>query len=335
MADVLSQSEVESLLVALVPGTSPTPTGQGRADESRVPAGVHEFGPGVRGAKRQMPALQAMHKEFSREFQAALSNLVRTSVEVKLIGIDEITYGEFVAGLEQPTFYNVLKTKPLDGHFLFELNPAIVFPIIDRLLGGGRDQAPNVLRRRLTEIELRLASRITDLAIGGLRKAWGGLCDLALRATQVESDPQLVQVIAAGEAILLASFEISMDDTCGIMNLGIPFEAVKLLDGKLAVSSGATSARHQTDRRQNQNIQPGTGGSSPEMVVYLAGTKLTVGELMGLAVGDIIPTQQSASGPLEIWIDGRPQYEGSPGLVRGNKAVRIGKPVELSDEKKA
>ena len=39
---------------------------------------------------------------------------------------------------------------------------------------------------------MRLASRITDRAIDGLRNAWSSVCDLALKVTQVESNPQLV-----------------------------------------------------------------------------------------------------------------------------------------------
>ena len=121
--------------------------------------------------------------------------MVRTPVEASLLGVDDMTYGEFVSGLEQPTLFNVLKGESLDGHFILELNPAIVFPIIDRLLGGGGAPGQTVLRRPFTEIELRLASRTTELAIAAVRKAWTGLCELVLRTVQVECNPQLASII--------------------------------------------------------------------------------------------------------------------------------------------
>jgi flagellar motor switch protein FliM len=322
MADVLSQSEVESLLTALTPAAPQTGSADGGRGQSRQPVGGHE----VRDAgPRQAHPLQAVHLGFSRDFAAALSNMVRTPVELSLLGVDEMTYGDFVSGLEQPTFLNVLKGESLEGHFIIELNPAIVFPIIDRLLGGGRAPGQTVLRRPFTEIELRLASRTTELATGVLRKAWSGLCELVLRSGQVEC-PQLVPLVPAGESLTIASFEISMGEARGMMNFGMPSRIARSLTGKLTAGARSAAARLSADRRQTENTESGPVAGA-EMVVYLAGTKLTAEELAGLAVGDIIPTGQSAGGPLEVWIDGRPTHEGSPGLVRAHKAVRIGKPV--------
>ncbi len=44
--------------------------------------------------------------------------------------------------------------EPLEGNLILDINPSILYPIIDRLLGGGRDPTP-ITRRPLTEIELR------------------------------------------------------------------------------------------------------------------------------------------------------------------------------------
>jgi len=331
MADVLSQSEVESLLAALDPG-SPSGQHDGRGDEPNSQISVYDFKRPERVSKEQMRTFQAVHEGFSREFGAALSSMVRTIVEVKLISVDQLTYSEFVFSLENPTCFNLLKAEPLDGHIILDLNPSIIFPIIDRLLGGGRAQVQNVPRRPLTEIELRLASRITDLAITALRNAWSSVCDLALRVTQVESNPQLVQIVPPNEVIVLISFEISMGEMRGIMNLCIPFNTIEPLAGKLSANTWSSYTQKQADRRQTLNLETGVANAGVEMVVYLAGTRLTAGELVGLAVGDVILTENDAHDPLEVCIEGRPKYYGLAGLVKGHKAVRIGKPVVPPEE---
>src|SRR5437879_6584924 len=106
MADVLSQSEVESLLAALDPGTGGhSPQSDSRGDETGAPISVYDFKRPERVSKEQMRTFQAVHEGFSREFGADLSGLVRAIVEVKLISVDQLTYSEFVYSLENPTCF--------------------------------------------------------------------------------------------------------------------------------------------------------------------------------------------------------------------------------------
>ena len=95
-----------------------------------------------RVGKEQMRALQTLHEGFGRNFGAALSALLRSIVEVKLTSVDQLTYSEFVFSLENPTCFNLLKAEPLEGNLILDINPSILYPIIDRLLGGGREGGP-------------------------------------------------------------------------------------------------------------------------------------------------------------------------------------------------
>ena len=140
MADVLSQSEVETLLAALDPAASEgQSSGGGRPREDMIDAQVslYDFKRPERVSKEQMRAFQALHDGFSREFGATLSGMLRTIVEVKLISVDQLTYSEFVFSLENPTCFNLLWSAGLEGSIILDLNPSIIFPIFDRLLFEG------------------------------------------------------------------------------------------------------------------------------------------------------------------------------------------------------
>ena len=119
-----------------------------------------------------MRALQTLHEGFSRNFGAALSGLLRSIVDVKLTSVDQLTYSEFVFSLENPTCFNLIRAEPLEGNLILDINPSILYPFIDRLLGGGRDPGP-LARRPLTEIELRLVSRITNLFLEAVARTPG------------------------------------------------------------------------------------------------------------------------------------------------------------------
>src|SRR5262245_35783416 len=131
MADVLSQSEVESLLAALDPATQQSEPAVTRQDFGGAPITVYDFKRPERVSKEQMRAFHALHEGFSREFGAALSGMLRTIVEVKMISADQLTYSEFVFSLENPTCFNLLHSKGLDGNIILDLNPSIVYPIVD------------------------------------------------------------------------------------------------------------------------------------------------------------------------------------------------------------
>ena len=337
MAEVLSQSEVESLLAALDPSSqnqssAPAPRSEGAANIS-----VYDFKRPERVSKEQIRAFQALHEGFSREFGAALSGMLRTIVEVKLISVDQLTYSEFVFSLENPTCFNLLFSEGLGGHFIFDLNPSIIFPVFDRLLGGGKAPKQSVPARPLTEIELRLVKRITDLAIKGLEHAWGNICTLKLKTTQVESNPQLVQIVPPNEVIVLITFELTMGEIRGIINLCIPFNTIEPLAGKLSSDAWSAYSQRSADPVQKMQLETSVTKSNVQMTVEIAKANLTTGELLALAVGDVIVTEKDDHAAVEIFVEGRPMFVGQAGLHKGHKAIRIknavARPQELVDAK--
>jgi flagellar motor switch protein FliM len=336
MADILSQSEVESLLAALDTGPQRSEPQQSaatsRSDAYGGQVSVYDFKRPERVSKEQMRAFQAMHDGFSREFGAVLSGMLRTIVEVKLSSVDQLTYGEFVFSLENMTCFNVMRAEGLDGHMILDLTPSIIFPIVDRLLGGGKSAKYSIPSRPLTEIELRLIDRIIERAIEGLEKSWASVCELKLRVTQVESNPQLVQIVPPNEVIVLISFEITMGEIRGIMNLCIPFNTIEPLMGNLSSDTWSAYTKRTADPRQKLNLQTGVGKGKVNMVVGLADTRLTAQEIMGLSVGDVIMTEKGREQPLEVYIEGRPLFRGSAGLLKGHKAIQISSSIARTED---
>jgi len=334
MADVLSQSELESLLSTLDPQAQDVKpaTVPSHGDELRSSITVYDFKRPERVSKEQMRAFQALHDGFSREFGAAMSGMLRSIIEVKLISVDQLTFSEFIFSLENPTCLNLMHSAGLDGHVILDLNPTIIFPIVDRLLGGGKAPRPDVPKRPLTEIELKLVSRITKSAIDGLEKSWKNICDLKLEVSQVESNPQLVQIVPPNEVVVLISFEIVMGETRGIMNLCIPFNTIEPLAGKLSSDTWATYTKRAADARQKLNLEAGIGNASVEMVVRLADTDLSAQEVMNLSVGDVIMTEKSCKQGLNVFVEDRPMFLGYAGLIKGHKAVRISETVSRPED---
>jgi flagellar motor switch protein FliM len=337
MADeVLSQSEVESLLSAMethaAKATAAAPTvspaiGAGPKPPARPREKVtpYDFKRPERVGKEQMRALQSLHEGFGRNFGAALSALLRSIVEVKLTSVDQLTYGEFVFSLENPTCFNLLRAEPLEGNLILDINPSILYPIIDRLLGGGKEAGP-VSRRPLTEIELRLVGRITGLFLHELKHAWEGVLPLKLSVDRVESNPQLVQIVPPNEVVVLISFEMTLGELRGMINLCIPFNAIERVSSRIAANSwvtyGKTGATPQSRAALGQRLDT----AQVELVATLAETKITTADLIGLRVGDIITTDKDRHQALEVAVQGATKFHASAGAFKGCKAIRIDSP---------
>lgn len=335
--DVLSQAEVESLLSAMESSAEGAAAPErekprsGGAPKLREKVTPYDFKRPERVGKEQMRALQTLHEGFGRNFGAALSALLRGIVEVKLTSVDQLTYSEFVFSLENPTCFNLIVAEPLEGNLILDINPSILYPVIDRLLGGGREAMP-LARRPLTEIELRLVSRITRLFLEELRRAWENVIELKLSVDRVESNPQLVQIVPPNEVVVLISFELTIADARGMMNLCIPFNSIERIGGKLTSNSWVTYSRKPASPESIAMMSRRLQGSVVELVVQLAETKITMNDLIGLRVGDIITTEKDVATPMQVIVQGHAKFGAFPGAYKGRKAIQVGEPVAANNE---
>ncbi len=318
--DVLSQAEVESLLTAMEGVPSGASESPGISPRTKIMA--YDFKRPERVGKEQMRALQTMHEGFGRNFGATLSALLRSIVEVKLTSVDQLTYSEFVFSLENPTCFNVIRAEPLEGNLILDINPAILYPVIDRLLGGGRESGP-LARRPLTEIELRLVGRITDLFLREMKHAWDNVLDLDLSVERVESNPQLVQIVPPNEVVVLISFELTIGDVRGMMNLCIPFNSIERIGNKLTANSWASYGYRKPTAESIDQMSRQIAGAVVELVIELAEAEISTKDLIGLRVGDIITTEQDIHAPLSVSVQGTPKFKACPGALKGRKAIQI------------
>ena len=353
--DVLTQAEIESLLAGVgkpagsSPGNappaakpasaSPAPTApparahppgepQRRLREKVIP---YDFKRPERVGKEQMRSLQTLHEGFSRNFAAGLSAMLRSMVEVKLTSVDQLTYSEFVFSLDNPTCFNLIRAEPLEGHIILDINPSILYPMIDRLLGGGREPTP-ISRRPLTEIERRLVGRITSLFLDELKRAWENVVALQPEVVRVESNPQLVQIVPPNEVVVLVSFELTLGEIRGMANLCIPYNSIERIASKLSANSWASYGKRQISPEAGERIGKTLRGSRVQVVVELAKTTITTGELVSLRVGDIITTKKDVHRPLLVKVEGVPKFYARPGIFKGRKAVCIDEIVSDSGQ---
>jgi len=333
MPDVLDQDEVDALLAAV-------DTGAIDAGGEGAPAGpseqreisVYDFKRPERVSKDQLRAITALHESFARNFGAALSGFMRTIVDVELASTEQLTYSQFILSLPNPTCFALLTAEPLEGSLIMELNPSILFPIIDRLLGGGKT-ASTVPERPLTNIEFRLAGKILNLAIGQLQEMWRHVVPTALfKVAETESNPQLVQIVPPNEPVVLVTFEVSMGETSGVLSLCLPYGVIEPVLGDMTKRDWFSYRVKRATPELQSLVERGIKRANLDMAGYLAKTTMSVRELLNLAPGDIIKTEARVTDEVSMSVNGILKFRGKPGQLRGKRAFLITRTAEVDEE---
>jgi flagellar motor switch protein FliM len=332
----LDQSEVDALLAAVDSGAAgqkeAAPTAAGPIAKTQLEVQVYDFKRPERVSKDQMRALEALHEGFGRNFGAAISGYLRTIIEVSVAHIEQQTYSEFIHSLPNPTCFNLLKAEQLDGQVCLEISPLIIYPIVDRLLGGSNAEL-FIPQRPLTQIEQRLVQRITDRATHHLSEAWSNLTPVTFRVDDFESNPQLVQIVPPNETVVVVGFELKMGNRTGTMALCIPYNVIEPIMGMLAAQNWFSYQRKGPHEDHVRQLTQNVSGAPVELRAFLAQTTMRLNDLMRMQVGDLITTEREATQDVLIQVEGRKKFLAQAGQFRGKRAIKLTKiiqqPVEM------
>lgn len=334
MAKILSQEEVDALLRSHVkgkggPSASPAPSPGATPDrvaasqkakkaQPQKKVSIYNFRRPDRVSREQMRTLHFMHDRFARNFSSSLSAYLRTIIEVNLVSVEQLSYQEFLLSVPDPTCFNAISIKPLDGAFALEVNPQLVFPIIDKMLGGPGE--PLKLIRTMTDIEQSIFDGVLKLALEDMRESWKGIIDLDFKIQARETSPQLVQIVAPNEVVLLVVFEVKMNPVVGMINLAIPSIIIEPISNRFDQEM-FTGYKKSSNFEEARLLIESLKRCQMPVAAEIRGTSLKLADILALNVGDIIPLTRRFDALLDLTVDGHPQHQGLVALNASKKRV--------------
>ncbi|MFA6244509.1 MAG: flagellar motor switch protein FliM, partial [Candidatus Hydrogenedentales bacterium] len=275
-----------------------------------------------RVSKEQLKGLQSLFEAFARELSIALPPFLRSVVRVDLVSIDQLTYDEFVLSIARPTSISVVNMSPLEGNAVIELSPSVVFPIVDRILGG--KGIPLKKPRELTEIENRIIHRVMLMILDSLKRSWEQLVEFKLSVIQQESDPLMVQIVAGSEMVILVAYEIHIGECVGTMNMCIPLLVLNpVLD---QISQQTRFIRRMTPEmaeRTRTQIMRVLRKAEVNMDAILGRATLPLQDLARLRLGDVVQLDTDVMAPIMIEIGGIPRFKAFCGRRGEHSCVQL------------
>ena len=336
MTSILDQNEVDALLAAVESGEVEEESGGGsiysrtRTDLENVEIKPYDFKRPERVSKDQMRSLQTLHEGFARNFGAALSGFLRTIVEVKIASCEQMTYGEFISALPNPTSFNLIDADGLEGQMCLEISPLIIYPIIDRLLGG-TSQDLFIPQRPMTQIESRLISNITERGLSALAEAWEGVRGLSFSISQSESNPQLAQIVPPNEVVVVVGLEVKLSNRAGTMNLCIPYNVIEPVMESLSAESWFSVSKNADAGKTRRKLHDSLGGAMVEVQAVLAHTTIRLSEFRELSAGDLLLTEHGRGDPAVLCVEGERKYLVDVGRHGDKRAVKVRRPISPKD----
>jgi flagellar motor switch protein FliM len=325
-SEFLSQDEVDALLKGVT----------GEADEPEVSnqgeEGVHAYNLGTqeRIVRGRMPTLELINERFARYLRIGLFNYMHRTAEISVGPIRVQKYTEFIRNLVVPTNLNLVSAKPLRGTSLFVFDPNLVFLVVDNMFGGDGRFHTRVEGREFTGTEQRIIQGMLNVVFTEYTRAWRPVYDISFEYIRSEMNSQFANIATPSEIVVSTTFSLEFGGTAADMSICFPYSMLEPIRDLLY--SAMQSDQLSTDQHWIRMLRKQLKDAEVEIVATLGTATVTLGEILKLKAGDIIPLDVPEK--IIASVDGIPVLECIYGQQGGQYALKINRFVAQGDEEK-
>ena len=209
----------------------------------------------------------------------------------------------------------------LRGPALLVFESKFAYAIIDSYFGGTDRPFTKIEGKEFTMIELSFMRKIMDMAINDLEEAWAPVHRIDAQYLRTEINPQFVGVVPPSDVIIATTLEVEFESASGTVMIVVPYSTIEPIKAKL--SSSFQTDNDMADSIWTQAMNEHIKNTKANVIVRLGEAEMTLGDLLTLEAGDIIPLNQDASGEVTVTVEGVDKMKCLMGTYKGNRAVQI------------
>lgn len=308
---VLNQDEIDSLLGF-------DNDGSGDGDNTGVMALVNS----ALVNYERLPMLEVVFDRLVRMMSTSLRNFTSDNVEVSLDQISSVRFGDYLNSIPLPAMLAVFKAEEWDNYGLMVIDSALIYSIVDVLLGGRRGTAAmRIEGRPYTTIERNLVERMVHVVLSDLSAAFDPLSPVTFRFDRLETNPRFATIARQANAAVLVKLRIDMEDRGGRLELLIPYATLEpvrelLLQMFMGEKFGRDSIweTHLASELWNTDIH---------LSAVLDEIVLPLNEVLSWRVGSRVLLNVAPDDTIDLRCGDVPMFLGRMGRKGGNIAVRI------------
>lgn len=313
--DFLSQDEVDALLKGV--------TGESdeieESDEADGAIRAYNLGTQERIVRGRMPTLELINERFARYLRIGLFNYMHRNAEISVGPIRVQKYSEFIRNLVVPTNLNLVIAKPLRGTALFVFDPNLVFLVVDNMFGGDGRFHTRVEGRDFTPTEQRIIQGLLNVVFAEYGKSWKPVYTLNLEYVRSEMNSQFANIATPSEIVISTTFTLEFGGATADMHICFPYSMIEPI--RELLYSSMQSDQISSDKRWITTLRKQLQGAEVEIVAHLGTASITLGQILKLKEGDIIPVQISEK--ILAHVDAVPLIECRYGQQNGQYALKV------------
>jgi flagellar motor switch protein FliM len=206
----------------------------------------------------------------------------------------------------------------MESNFLLEMDIALIFPIIDLLLGGAGTASEDA--RELTDIDEDIMQSVTALIVKEIERSWRTL-NLSLTPGRCIKPNTIQQVFLANEKLVLLMFEMTLGGTTGPFNIVLPtsFVGFLLRHLKAAQSKKISSLR----LLRNPSLRERILDCDFTVAADITQMRVVVKDLIDLKPGAILRMKAPVRNPGRLTVEDVEIFEALPVRNGARKAAQL------------
>ncbi len=308
----LSQAEIDALL-----GFDGGPAGGGDQSGMQriISAGLVSY--------ERLPMLEVVVDRLVRIMSTSLRNFTSDNVEVGIDNIVSLRFGDYLNSIPLPAMLAVFKVEEWDNHGLLVVDSALIYSIIDVLLGGRRGTAAmRIEGRPYTTIERTLVERLVRLVLQDMTASFEPLTPATLRFERLEVNPRFAMVSRASNAAVLIKLRVDMEDRGGRLEIMLPYATLEPVRELLLQQF--MGERFGRDSIWENHLAEQLWDTEVDLDVVLDEQVMRLSDVMALRVGDRITLGAAPGTPVQVRCGTVPLFDARVGRRKDRVAVRIG-----------
>ena len=264
--------------------------------------------------------LEHAHESFCRTASSGLSAELRTSFELSVAGTEQLPYGTAMAEVHPDSLLCVLDVSPLESEVAMIIEMPLALRLVDRLLGGGgkpREGSADTL----TDLEIVILRRAMTSLIEPLSATWLDLADVHFQIGSMQTSPMTFQLVPPSEPVLMLHLETRLDGLVSPLVLCVPYRSVEPIVDKL--DHRHYEGHEVVDPTTAGKVHQAISGVDVELRAEAGATDLSVNEVLGIKVGDVIRLRRPAAKGVIIYAGDVPTYVATAGRNGNKRALKV------------
>ena len=274
----------------------------------------------------RLPMLEIVFDRLVRLTTTSLRNFTSDNVEVSLDSITSVRFGDYLNSIPLPAILTVIKAEEWDNFGLMTVESNLIYSMIDVLLGGRRGNNPiRVEGRPYTTIEMSLTSRMIQLVLEDMQKAFEPLTPVTFNVERMETNPRFAAIARPANAAILIELRIDMDDRGGKVEILLPYATIEpIREQLLQMFMGEKFGR---DPIWEGHLASEIYAADTEIEAVLHEWKLPLSQVLNIEKGQTLMFDRTPQDPVMLRCGGVELTEGLMGHIGKNVSVRVTRPL--------